>query len=105
MSEIKIPPYLVAYGASKIKQAQDGFQKLVGEFGGENVIAQITTLGKTKLIGDAVRDVMYYGSTGSLWEAYKAVEAIKITPEMAPFLTEQRRQDFKNRLIQLLSSL
>lgn len=105
MSEINIPKYLVIYGAGKIKKAQDGFNSLIAEFGGENVIAQITTAGKTKLIGDAVRDVMYYGSTGSLWEAYKAVEDIVITEEMAPFLTEQRKQDFKNRLIQILSGL
>lgn len=105
MAELNIPPYLRIYGASKIKKAQDGFNNLIAEFGGENVIAQITAAGKTKIIGDAVRDVMYYGSTGSLWECYKAVEEIKITPEMAPFLTEQRKQNFKNRLIGILSSL
>jgi len=102
---INVPPYLIAIGASKIKKAQEGFQVLINEFGGENVIDQITAAGKTKLIVDAVRDVMYYSSTGSLWEAYKAVESIKITPEMAPFLTEERKQVFKNRLIQILSSL
>lgn len=105
MAELKIPPYLTAYGASKIKKAQDGFNSLIAEFGGQNVIAQITAAGKAKLIGDAVRDVMYYGSSGSLWEAYKATEQIEITPEMAPYLTEQRKQDFKNRLIQILSGL
>ena len=105
MANLGIPPYLVKYGAAKIKLAQEGFQQIIAEFGGENVIAQITAAGKTKLIGDAVRDVMYYGSTGSLWECYYAVEAIKITPEMAPYLTEERKQEFKNRLIQVLSSL
>lgn len=105
MSQLNIPPYLVIYGAAKIKKAQDGFNQIISEFGGENVIAQITAQGKTKLIGDAVRDVIYYGSTGSLWEAYKAVEDIQITPEMAPYLTEARKMEFKNRLIQILSSL
>lgn len=105
MSELNIPPYLTAIGAAKIKQAQAAFEALIAEFGGENVIGQITAAGKTKLIADTMKDVMYYGSTGSLWECYKAVESIKITPEMAPYLTETRKQLFKNRLIEILSSL
>lgn len=105
MSDLNIPPYLIAIGAAKIAQAQAGFDAIIAEFGGVNVIAQITAAGKTKLIADAVKDVVYYGSTGSLWEAYGAAEKIVITPEMAPFLTEERRQAFKNRLIEVLSSL
>lgn len=99
------PAYLVQIGAAKIQKAQVAFNTLVLEFAGANVIQQITAAGKTGLIGEAVRDVMYWGQTGSLWEAYKAVEKIEITPEMAPFLTEQTRQDFKNKLIQILASL
>lgn len=99
------PDYLVQIGAEKIAKAQKEFNKLVAQFAGANVVQQITAQGKTELIGDAVRDIMYWGQTGSLWEAYKAVEKIKITPEMAPFLTEEKKQEFKNKLIQILSSL
>lgn len=102
---LNIPPYLTAIGSSKIKQAQDSFNILILEFGGENVIAQITAAGKTKLIADTFKMVMYYGQTGSLWECYKAVEAIKVTPEMAPYITEERKQMFKNKLIEALSKL
>lgn len=105
MDPSNVPPYLIAFGASKISQAQSGFSSLIAEFGGANVIAQITSSGKTKLIADAVRDVVYYGNSGSLWQAYVACEQIVITPEMAPFITEERKQNFKNRLIQILSSL
>lgn len=105
MDPSQVPPYLTALGAAKIAQAKAGFDALIAEFGGANVIAQITVAGKTKIIADAVKDVMYYGSTGSLWEAYAAVEKIQITPGMAPYLTETRKQEFKNRLIQILSSL
>lgn len=101
----KPPDYLIQIGAEKIAKAQAEFNKLVAQFAGANVVQQITSQGKTELIGDAVRDIMYWGQTGSLWEAYKAVEKIKITPEMAPFLTEEKKQEFKNKLIQILSSL
>lgn len=100
-----IPPYLIAIGASKVAAAQSAFNKLVLQYAGANVIQQITAAGKTQLIGEAVRDVIYWGSTGSLWEAYKAVEAIKITPEMAPFLTEALKQDFKNKLVEMIGNL
>lgn len=100
-----VPQQYIIIGAAKVAQAKAGFDKLINEFGGENVIAQITAAGKTKLIADAMKDVMFYGSTGSLWEVYVAAERVQITPEMAPFLTEQRRQEFKNRIVQLISSL
>lgn len=101
----QIPDYLIKYGAAKIAKAQTAFGALVADFAGANIIQQITTAGKTNLIGNALRDVMYWGQTGSLWECYKAVEEVEITPEMAPFLTEDVRQQFKNRLIEILASL
>ena len=102
---LNIPPQLAIIGASKVAKAKSEFDKLVNEVAGENIIAQITAAGKTKLIADALRDVAYYGSQGSLWEVYISVEKIKLTPEMAPFLTEERRQAFKNRIIAIISSL
>lgn len=105
MSELYINPAISAIGASKVKQAQDLFREIIALYAGENVIAQITAAGKTKLISDAVRDVAYYGNQGSLWEAYTATEKVIITPEMAPFLTEARRQKFKNLLVEAISKL
>lgn len=102
---INIPPHLVIFGAQKVARAKAEFDKMMNEFAGENVIAQITAANKTRLIADAVRDVIYYGNQGSLWEAYVSAEKVVITPEMAPFLTEERRQAFKNRLVQIISSL
>lgn len=100
-----IPPYLIQIGADKVNKAKTLFGTLINQYAGANLIQQITAAGKTKLIADAVRDVMYYGTTGSLWEAYSAVEAIQVTPEMAPFITEDIKQDFKNKLIGIISSL
>jgi len=102
---LNIPPHLAIIGAAKVAKAKSEFNKLVDEVAGENIIAQITAAGKTKLIADALRDVAYYGSQGSLWEVYVAVEKVQLTPEMSPFLTEERRQNFKNRIISIISSL
>lgn len=100
-----VPPQYMIIGAAKVQKAKDGFNQLINEFAGENLIAQITAAGKTKFIADAVKDVIYYGSSGSLWEAYVATEKVVITPEMAPFMDGSRKAEFKNRLIQLISSL
>ena len=100
-----VPPQYIIIGAAKVAKARDGFNKLINELAGENLVAQITAADKTKLISDAVKDVLYYGNSGSLWEAFIATERIVITPEMAPYLTEQRKNEFKNRLVALISSL
>ena len=100
-----VPPQYIPIGKAKVEQAQKLFADLIASFAGENVVAQITAAGKTKLISDAVRDIIYYGNQGSLFEAYVATERVKITPEMAPFLTEARRQEFKNKLVEALSKL
>jgi hypothetical protein len=34
-----------------------------------------------------------------------ALEAIHVTPEMAPFFTNTTKQEMKNRIVQILSSL
>src|SRR5271166_6270307 len=62
----------------------------------ENMALGITTSGKTKLITDAMWPVMVYGSAGSLWEAYDALDKIIITPQMAPFITQARINWMKN---------
>lgn len=100
-----VPQQYIIVGAAKVAKAKEGFNQLINEFAGENLIAQITAAGKTKLIADAVKDVLYYGNSGSLWEAYVAVERIVITPEMYPFLTGSRKNEFKNRLVEIISSL
>jgi hypothetical protein len=100
-----VPPQYIIIGASKVQKARDGFNMLINNLAGENLVAQITATGKTRLISDAVKDVLYYGNSGSLWEAFVAVERIKITPEMAPFLTEARKNEFKNKIVELISTL
>lgn len=100
-----VPPQYIIIGAAKVAKARAAFDSLVNSFAGENVVAGITSAGKTRLLSDAFADVARYGAQGSLWEAYVALERIKITPDMAPFFTEARRQEMKNQIIQILGSL
>jgi hypothetical protein len=104
MSDIDdIPDYLSAIGQAKYSTCMDIFNQLLTEFGGNNIIAQITAAGKTKLISDAMSETVKYGLVGDLWEVYKQVSLIQITPDMAPYITEDRRQNFKNRLLELMA--
>jgi hypothetical protein len=100
-----IPQIYLDQASTKIAKAQAAFALLVNTLAGANVIMQITKAGKTKLIADAVKDIVYYGNQGSLYECFSAVERVKITPEMAPFLTEETKQHFKNKLVEIISSL
>jgi hypothetical protein len=85
--------------------AFNAWHDLIRTIAAENIAMGITQQNKTKYIADILMPVMLYGQTGSLWEAYHALDAIKITPDMAPFITEDRRAWMKNQLIQIISSL
>ena len=93
------------YCAQKIINAQTAFNTLAIAFSAENLAMGITNSGKTKLIADALRDVLYYGTTGSLWECYNSLEQVVVTPEMAPFLTQARLNWLKNQLQQAIAGL
>lgn len=88
-----------------VNNAINAWHNLVVTVAAENIAMGITQQKKTKLIADAMIPVMLYGSTGSLWQAYEALDAIKITSDMAPFITEERRVWMKNELIAIISSL
>jgi len=100
-----VPAQYIIIGATKVAKARVAFDDLLNKFAGENVVAGVTAAGKTKILSDAFSEVARYGSQGSLWEAYVAIEKIKITPEMAPYFTETRKQEMKNQIIQIISSL
>lgn len=88
-----------------VVKAQTTWAQLVQQFAAENIAMGITQVGKTGLIGIALQEVNMYGSTGSLWQAFEALSRVKITPEMAPFITADRIQWMKNQMIQAIASL
>lgn len=88
-----------------VLSAQAAWAGMVQQFAAENIAMGITQAGKTLLISDALQTVNSYGCTGSLWQAYNALSQVKITPEMAPFLTEDRINWMRNQLIQAIGNL
>lgn len=88
-----------------VNNAINAWHNLVVTVAAENIAMGITASGKTKLIADTLYPVMVYGTSGSLWEAYNALSQVKVTPEMAPFITQARIEWMKNQLVQALGSL
>lgn len=100
-----IPDYQFEKAKASVSKAIDAWKNLVIIVAAENVAMGITQQNKTKLIADAMMPVMMYGQSGSLWQAYQALDGIHITPEMAPYITEDRRTWMKNQIIQIISNL
>lgn len=90
---------------AKVYKAVSSSNNLIKQFAAENIMLGITQAGKTKLIADTFKEVFYYAQTGSLYECLSSLDAIVITPEMSPFLTEARRTDLRNKLLNLLANL
>lgn len=89
----------------KIERAKVRFDILATDFSTENVLLGITQAGKTKLIADTLRDTFYYGQTGSLYECLAALDAIVLTPEMSPFLTEERKAAFRQKVVNIINDI
>jgi len=91
--------------AQLVIAAQMSFNTLVVAFAAENVIMGITNSGKTGLIAQTLQQVMYFGTSGSLWEALNALNQVVVTEEMAPFLTTARVNWMKNQLQAAIAGL
>jgi hypothetical protein len=104
-SFFNLPQSEMQYLASKAIAAQNAWKILEIAFIAENIALGITQLGKSKLVADTFEKVLIYGQAGSLWEALKAIDAIVILPEMAPFVTQARVNWFKNQLQQAIAEL
>lgn len=100
-----IPDYQFVKAEQMVNNAIAAWKNLIVIMAAENVCMGIDQKNKTKYIADVLMPVMMYGQTGSLWEAYHALDAIQITPDMSPFITEDRRNWMKNQIIQIISSL
>lgn len=81
-----------------VKNAKIFTESLINSSAANNIRFGITQTGKTKLIGDAVKDTLYYLQSGSLYAAMDAMDEIVITQEMAPFITAEVLLMFKNKI-------
>lgn len=91
--------------AAIVTTALSYWQQMIVIVAAENIAMGITQAGKTLLISNAMEQVALYGSQGSLWEAYNALNDIVVTPEMAPFLTADRIQWMRNQMIAVIAML
>lgn len=89
----------------KVKKAIKGVNSIINKFCAENIVMGINQANKTKLVADEFKDVIYYAQTGSLYEALSALDLVVITPEMSPFLTEARRTELRDKLLNFLANL
>jgi hypothetical protein len=89
----------------KVQRAKIRFENLANDFSTENILMGITVAGKTKLIADTLRDVSYYGTSGSLYEVLTSIDSIVLTEAMAPFLTTERVAAFRAKVVNLIDTL
>lgn len=79
---------------------------LIISFATENVIMGITQAGKTKAVADYLADMMRYAQSGSLYEVMAEVDrliASGIPQDLAPFVTETRLTQFKQKVLTYLN--
>jgi hypothetical protein len=82
-----------------VRRAREYGQMIADEFAAENIAMGITQAGKTRLIANAVKDISFFLSTGSIYEAANACDEVVITEDMAPFLTPTRAAAFKGKIL------
>lgn len=99
------PPSAQVITQNKIQNAIDGFNTILIQYVASNVLLGITQAKKTELIADALADVQRYGQSGSLYAAINALQAVQITPDMAPFLTPDIVTSLVNQTLAVLAAL
>lgn len=80
--------------------------EIIFDFTAQNIAMGITQAGKTKVVADALRDLNYYIRCYSLYEAMAEIDrmiAAGIDPNLSPFVTETRMNDFKNVILGFLT--
>lgn len=92
---------------NKIRQALDFGQKLIIEYAAENVLLGITQQQKTREVLLYLQNLLLFLQTGSLYEAIKEIDNLlqNIPSNLYPFVTEQRLQQCKQKILNFLQQL
>lgn len=88
-----------------VRNARIFGEDLIDTFATENILMGITQAGKTKAVSDYLADVTRYAQTGSLYEVINEIDrliALGIPSDLSPFVTNQRMNDFKQKVITYL---
>ena len=89
------------------KDVYEFVKQLRLDFAADNIELGITQMGKTRTVADKLRDLNYYLDVFSLYAAVQVIDemiASGLDPEDAPFITEPRMTEFKNKILQFLGS-
>jgi hypothetical protein len=79
--------------------------KLIQEFATENVLLGITQYGMTNLVRKRSAEVLSALSCGSLYDAITEINAIPAEHKDARFITDERMNVFKNKIMAFLATL
>jgi len=71
-------------------------ERIKDMFIAENILMGITLAQRTKDVGLAMKDMMFWLASGSVYEALAAAEEIALDPELEPFITAERIRKYKN---------
>lgn len=93
--------------AEKINQAITFGNGVIVDVTIENVTMGITQSGKTRIVSDYCRALKRYLTEGSLYAALEEIENLKtigVPSEMSPFVTEDRLNICKTKILTFLSA-
>lgn len=104
--QTKIQQYQITENVmALILKARSFADGIVNLYAAENVLMGITQADKTKQVSDYLADVMRYAQSGSLYEVVNEIDRLiqaGIPVDMSPFVTEQRLEQFKQKIITYL---
>ena len=98
---IPVPSDPVAYVRDMIYKPTLIFcNNLMNDFISENIAMGITQAGKTKVVGEALKDLDFWLSCGSLYVVLAEIETLKqnLDPAWVPFITATRMTNFANKI-------
>lgn len=98
-------PTLEEIVAKKIADASDFGEQLILKFSTENVINGIARAGKTEAVTKYLHFVDHYLERGSLYAAINLLNSLilqGIPEELAPFVTNEKLNKFKNQIEEYL---
>lgn len=75
-------------------------EDLINQFVAENILMGITQAGKTEVVGEALKDLSFWITQGSLYVALVELERLKVAmdPTWAPYITYDILNAFENKI-------
>lgn len=85
-----------------LRPAVEFGKSLTEQFTVENIAMGVTQAGKTSAVGALMKELSWWLSTGSLYEAYAGIQAMisaGVDPSLSPFVTVPRLEAYKAKIL------